>query len=320
MVQLISAGTQDAFLTGSPKLTYFQSVYYRRTPFFLNAVQVPFIGDARFGEQAICKIPQTGDIITGMSLQATLPPLGTPSGVFYYIAQLNSFDIIVNGVTTTVLVPADANTGNLSWLNTVPGLTFDENLTITATQTSVLDPSKNVTIGTDNVDYTTYTNDAVNFKVSTVQTDFEELVKGVDWPGLVYSGYDGVIPDNGFLSRLEKFRTPLPNGQTPSSLTGSNTLQSNAGSNVYGESFTFTFSVAKSFTELYIESPVVLQLPGWIFVLGSNDGISWTMAGLPVKSTVVPLYGNSFNRYRIVVASTLNSERMKSPSFVVLSR
>ena len=317
MVQLISDGTQDAFLTGAPKLTYFQSVYYRRTPFFLNALQVPFIGDARFGEQAICKIPQTGDIITGLSIQATLPSLGSPSGVYYYINQINSFGITVNGVTTTVLVPADANTGNLSWLNVVPGLSFSENLTISATQTSVLDPSKAVTVGTDNVDYLTYTNDAVNFKVSTVQTDFEELVKGIDWPGLVYGGYDGVVPDNGFISRLEKFRTPLPPGQTPATLTGSSVLQSNAGSNVYGESFTFTFGAAKSFTELYIESPVVLQLPGWIFVLGSNDGIIWSLAGSPVKSLTVPLYGNSYTRYRIVVASTLYSDSFKVVYFTL---
>jgi hypothetical protein len=317
MVQLISAGTQDAFLTGSPKRTYFQSVYYRRTPFFLNAVQVPFIGDARFGEQAICRIPQTGDIITGISLQATLPRLGTPSGVYYYVNQLNSFGITVNGVTTTVLVPADANTGNLSWLNVVPGLSFDENLTITATQSSILDPAKTVTVVTDNVNYTTYTNDSVTFKVSTVQTDFEELVKGVEWPGLLFGGYDGINTDNGFLSRLEKFRTPLPMGQTPSSITRVPNLQSNAGSNVYGETFTFTFGSPKSFTELYISAPVLVQSPGWIFVFGSNDGTNWAIAGPVIKSTVLSLYGSSFNRYRIVVASTSNSDSFKISSIVL---
>ena len=88
MVQLISTGTQDAFLTGTPKRTYFLSVYYRRTPFFLNAVQVPFIGTVKFGEQAICRIPQVGDIITGVSLQANLPRLGTPSDIYLSLIHI----------------------------------------------------------------------------------------------------------------------------------------------------------------------------------------------------------------------------------------
>lgn len=310
MVQLISTGTQDAFLTGSPKRTYFLSVYYRRTPFFLNAVQVPFIGTVKFGEQAICRIPQTGDIITGISLQADLPRLGTPSNVYFYINQLNTFDITVNGVISNVFVPSDANTGNLSWLNTVPGLRFDGNLNIYATQSTAQDTTKPSTVGTDNVTYLTYTNDLVNFKVSNALSDYEELVKEVQWTGLLYTGYDGLVTNNGFLSRDPQFRTPLEPGQTPGSLTGIPELQSNAGSNVYGETFTFTFSSGpKSFTELFINVPPatsplsLIQVPGWIFVLGSNDGSTWQMAGTAQKSTTIRLDGKQWTKYRIVVAS-----------------
>lgn len=310
MVQLISTGTQDAFLTGTPKRTYFLSVYYRRTPFFLNAVQVPFIGTVKFGEQAICRIPQVGDIITGVSLQANLPRLGTPSDIYYYINQLEKFDITVNGSISNVFVPSDANTGNLKWLNTVPGLRIDDKLNIYATQSTAQDTTKPSTIGTDNVQYTTYTNDAVNFKVSSPVTDYEELTKEVQWGGLVYTGYDGLVTDNGFLSRSAQFRTPLPAGQTPGSLSGVPSLQSNAGSNVYGETFTFTFSDgAKSFTELFINIPDAtsplssIEVPGWIFVLGSNDGTTWQMAGPAQKSTTVRLNGGAWIRYRIVVAS-----------------
>jgi hypothetical protein len=310
MVQLISTGTQDAFLTGNPKRTYFHSVYYRRTPFFLNAVQIPFIGTVKFGEQAICKIPQTGDIITGMSLQATLPRLGTPSNVYYYINQLDTFDITVNGATSNIFVPSDANTGNLSWLNTVPGITFDENLNVYATQSTAQDTSKASTVGADNVPSRTSPNDSVTFSVSSAVSDFEELVKEVPWTGLLYSGYDGIVPENGFLSRSSQFRTPLPSGQTPGSLSGDTSLQSNAMSNVYGETFTFTFSAGgKSFTELFINVPEatsplsLVQVPGWVFVLGSNDGSNWQMAGPAQKSTTIRLNGNTWLKYRIVIAS-----------------
>ena len=131
MVQLVLAGSQDAFLTGTPKRTYFVSVFYRRTPFFLNTVQVPLLGPARFGEPAICRIPQTGDIVVGMTMQSVLPSLGSPSDVFTYVGGITSFFMNVNSVNYTVRVPPGAKNINLNWLNVVPGLTFDENLTIT---------------------------------------------------------------------------------------------------------------------------------------------------------------------------------------------
>lgn len=136
MVQLVLAGSQDTFLTGSPKITYFISVYYRRTPFFLNTIQVPFTGPVRFGEAALCKIPQTGDVIVGMSLQASLPALGSQSTSYTYVGGVISFTMNVNSVPYLIRVPPGATNTDLNWLNNkVPNLSFDTSLTITYTGT-----------------------------------------------------------------------------------------------------------------------------------------------------------------------------------------
>jgi hypothetical protein len=139
MVQLVLAGSQDAFFTAKPKRTYFVSVFYRRTPFFLNTINVPFTGPARFGERAICKIPQSGDIVVGMALQASLPPLGTPSTTYTYVGGITGFTMNVNSVEYQIRVPPGATNKDLYWLNdAVPNLKFDSALNITYNGTATI--------------------------------------------------------------------------------------------------------------------------------------------------------------------------------------
>lgn len=139
MVQLVLAGSQDAFLTKYPKRTYFVSVFYRRTPFFLNTIQVPLLGPARFGDTAICRIPQTGDVVVGMSLQSVLPSLATVSNTFTYVGGKTTLTMNVNSSTEyTIRIPPGASTENLTWLNVIPGITFDATLRITTVGTTTI--------------------------------------------------------------------------------------------------------------------------------------------------------------------------------------
>jgi hypothetical protein len=78
-IQLAAIGQQDAYLTGTPSVTYFQGVYSRNTPFVLEAYDIPFIGSQQaFGTQSICKIPFKGDIVRGMTLKLNMPYLNNP--------------------------------------------------------------------------------------------------------------------------------------------------------------------------------------------------------------------------------------------------
>ena len=78
-IQLAAIGQQDAFLTGSPSVTYFQGMYSRNTPFVLEAYEIPFNGtQVNFGSQSICRVPFKGDIIRGLTLKINMPALNNP--------------------------------------------------------------------------------------------------------------------------------------------------------------------------------------------------------------------------------------------------
>jgi len=79
-IQLAALGQQDAYLTGEPQVTYFSGVYKRHTPFVLEAYDIPFNGqDVGYGQTSICRIPPKGDLIRGLTLKMTLPPLFNPT-------------------------------------------------------------------------------------------------------------------------------------------------------------------------------------------------------------------------------------------------
>ena len=79
-IQLVALGQQDAYLTGEPQVTYFSGVYKRHTPFVLEAYDIPFNGqDVGYGKTSICRIPPKGDLIRGLTLKMTLPPLFNPT-------------------------------------------------------------------------------------------------------------------------------------------------------------------------------------------------------------------------------------------------
>ena len=304
MVQLISLGSQDAFLTGTPKQTFFVSVFMRNTPFLLNTVKIPFNGTSRFGERTICKIPQTGDIITGLSLLSTLPRLGTPSNVYTYVGPIkNSFQIKVNGTVYTVPLPDVASTNNLNWLRVLPGLSFGQDLTITSTNDStsvgpVLGPVNNV------VTYNSTTDTGIQFTTSDPVPGFNTLVTNDPLaPGILFEGYSGQFPAAGFTSRDSKYLMYAPKLDT-------NLQPDVPAGQVYGRHWTFTFPTQKAFTLATIvvpqsTSPLSLaQVPGWVYVFGSNDnGTTWTLISTPTQGSSVVLSGTYWYSYRILVAS-----------------
>jgi len=78
-IQLAAIGQQDAYLTGSPQVTYFSGVYRRHTPFVLEAYDIPFLEQkVNYGQNNICRIPAKGDLIRGLTLKLSLPALNNP--------------------------------------------------------------------------------------------------------------------------------------------------------------------------------------------------------------------------------------------------
>jgi hypothetical protein len=75
LAQLAAYGVADAYLTGSPEVTFFKSVYRQHSNFALEAIDQAFDGTADFGKKASVTLSRNGDLVTRIWLQVTLPDL-----------------------------------------------------------------------------------------------------------------------------------------------------------------------------------------------------------------------------------------------------
>ena len=74
-MQLVAYGAQDIYLTGNPMITYFKVVYRRHTNFAMEPIQQTFNGNANFGSKVTALMSRNGDLVSGVTLEATLPAL-----------------------------------------------------------------------------------------------------------------------------------------------------------------------------------------------------------------------------------------------------
>ena len=75
IIQLVTYGTQDIFLTGSPQITFFKLVYKRYTNFSIEAVEQKFNGYIDFDSTVSLSLDKNGDLVNRMYLQVILPEI-----------------------------------------------------------------------------------------------------------------------------------------------------------------------------------------------------------------------------------------------------
>lgn len=74
-MQLVAYGAQDIYLTGNPMITYFKVVYRRHTNFAMESIEQTFNGTVGFGNKVTALISRNGDLVSGLTLEATLPTI-----------------------------------------------------------------------------------------------------------------------------------------------------------------------------------------------------------------------------------------------------
>lgn len=79
LLQLVAFGAQDAYISGTPQITFFRVVYRRHTNFAMESMAQTFTGTADFGRKVSCLVARNGDLIHKAYLQVDLPTL-TPNG------------------------------------------------------------------------------------------------------------------------------------------------------------------------------------------------------------------------------------------------
>jgi hypothetical protein len=66
LMQLVAYGAQDVYLTGEPKVTFFQTAYKRHTNFAMETVQQTLAGNANPGGLASVTLSRSGDLVGDM--------------------------------------------------------------------------------------------------------------------------------------------------------------------------------------------------------------------------------------------------------------
>ena len=83
LIQIVTYGSQDLYLTGTPEITFFKVVYRRHTNFSVESMEVEFDDFVDFNRESILTVPKIGDAIKNIYLQITLPKMElkrTPTG------------------------------------------------------------------------------------------------------------------------------------------------------------------------------------------------------------------------------------------------
>jgi len=75
LLQLVSKGNEDIFLSGDPQVTFFKTVYRRHTNFSKTELDLSFTNKLTFGKEGKCKIEKWGDLLHRLVLVVELPQI-----------------------------------------------------------------------------------------------------------------------------------------------------------------------------------------------------------------------------------------------------
>jgi hypothetical protein len=76
LINIVTYGGQDLFLTGNPEITHFKSVYRRHTNFSSQSYKISFNDDINFGKEVHVEIPSIGDLLSKVYLELEIPEVG----------------------------------------------------------------------------------------------------------------------------------------------------------------------------------------------------------------------------------------------------
>lgn len=75
IIQLVSYGIENIYLTEDPQITFFKTVYRRHTNFSIESIQQFFNVNGSFGEKITCNITKNGDLINKVYIVIDLPEI-----------------------------------------------------------------------------------------------------------------------------------------------------------------------------------------------------------------------------------------------------
>ena len=73
LMQLVSYGAQDIYISGNPQITFWKILYKRHTNFAVESIEVTFNGQADFNKRVTAIINRNADLMYKTYVQVTLP-------------------------------------------------------------------------------------------------------------------------------------------------------------------------------------------------------------------------------------------------------
>jgi hypothetical protein len=79
LMQLVSYGAQDVYISGNPQITFWKILYKRHTNFAVESIEVTFNGQADFNKRVTAIINRNADLMYKTYVQVVLPEVKTDS-------------------------------------------------------------------------------------------------------------------------------------------------------------------------------------------------------------------------------------------------
>lgn len=73
LMQIVTYGSNDLFLTGNPEITFFKVIYRRHTNFSSEAISIPFDDPTGFGKTSNISVKKIGDLMYNTYLVINIP-------------------------------------------------------------------------------------------------------------------------------------------------------------------------------------------------------------------------------------------------------
>ena len=80
LMQLVSYGAQDIYISGNPQITFWKILYKRHTNFAVESIEVTFNGQADFNKRVTAVINRNADLMYKTYVQVTLPEVNLQNG------------------------------------------------------------------------------------------------------------------------------------------------------------------------------------------------------------------------------------------------
>ncbi len=79
LMQLVSYGAQDVYISGNPQITFWKILYKRHTNFAVESIEVTFNGQADFNKRVTAIINRNADMMYKTYVQAVVPAVAVPN-------------------------------------------------------------------------------------------------------------------------------------------------------------------------------------------------------------------------------------------------